>query len=352
MTRRTLSLLAAGAVLAALLAVSFLVPMPYVVMSPGLTENTLGSYDGTPVIEIKGHKTYPTSGHLDLTTVSVTSPDFSPRLNEVLSAWWSKDEIVLPRDVAYPPNQSVQQVETQNRQDMDSSQKSAIAAGLAEAGVDHVTSVTIDKIEKGAPADGVLEKGDVVAAVDGTAIGSIADLVANVSKVEPGDSVTLDIRRDGNPRQLTLKTEASPDDPTKSRIGVVLGEQVDPPFKVHITLGADIGGPSAGMMFALAIYDRLTPGELTGGRFVAGTGTITTDGTVGEIGGVQQKIAGAYQQGATVFLVPAGDCDEAAQSPLADDIQLINVAQLDDAVHALEGLESGDESAYETCSSG
>ena len=98
-------------------------------------------------------------------------------------------------------------------------------------------------------------------------------------------------------------------------------------------------------MFALAIYDTITPGELTGGRYIAGTGTITSDGTVGEIGGIQQKIAGAVGQGAEVFLVPAGDCAEAAQSAEADSVQLVKISTLDDAVKALEAIDAGDPSS-------
>ncbi len=349
MTRRTISLVAAGAVLFALLLVSFYVPMPYVVYSPGLTENTLGSYNGTKVIQVSGHKTYPTTGHLDLTTVSVTSPDYSPKLAEVMKAWWDRDEIVIPRDIAYPPTQTVQQVEQQNKRDMTTSQDSAIAAGLAQAGIKTKTSVVISDVAKGAPADGKLERGDVITSIDGQAVDSIDAAIVNISKVQPGDQVRLGITRGQKSQSLTLTTQASPDDPSKSRIGVELGEGLEPPFDVDITLGAEIGGPSAGTMFALAIYDIITPGALTGGRYVAGTGTITSEGTVGVIGGIQQKIAGAYAQGATVFLVPAGDCDEAAGSPLADKIQLVRISTLDDAVQALQAIDGGDAASVPTC---
>jgi Lon-like protease len=348
MTRRTTSLVAAGAVLAVLLLVSFKASMPYVVMSPGLTENTLGSVGGDPVIEIAGHKTYPTSGHFDLTTVSVTSPDYQPRLTELLSAWWDKDEIVIPRDIVYPPEKSVSQVEQENKQEMDTSQNSAIAAGLGEAGI-RSAHVRIGAVEKGAPAEGVLQKGDVIVSVDGAHVDSIDEAVADISKVDPGSQVQLVVARAGEQQPVTLRTVASQDDDSKSRIGVQLAEDVNPPFSVNITLGQDIGGPSAGMMFALAIYDKITPGKLTGGRFIAGTGEITSGGTVGVIGGIQQKIAGAHQAGATVFLVPAGNCDEAAKSPLADDVRLVKVATLDDAVHALKALKSGDDSAVASC---
>jgi Lon-like protease len=340
MTRRTASMVVAALLLVTLVAVAFAVPMPYVVLAPGVTENTLGTFDGKPVITVSGHRTYPTAGHLDLTTVSVTSPDYHPRLPEILHAWWSPSEVVLPRDAVYPPEQSVQQVEKQNHSDMIGSQRAAVVAGLTAAGF-HAIDVTVRTVTKNAPADGVLRKGDVITAVDGKRVGSAAQVVSAISGLAPGDTVALDIKRNGASRHLTLTTGAAPDDPNSARIGVGLGEVYRPPFDVKIHLGQDIGGPSAGLMFSLAVYDLLTPGKLNGGRFVAGTGTIDVDGRVGVIGGIQQKIAGAYRSGARVFLAPSGDCTEAAASSLADQIELVRVTTIASAISALRALRSG-----------
>ena len=348
MTRRTASLAICGVALVTLLCVAFLVPMPYVVLSPGVTENTLGTFDGTKVIKIRGHKTYPTKGHLNLTTVSVTSADYQPRLSEILSAWWSPRDIVVPRDVVYAPRKSVQQVEKENRQAMLDSQSSAVAAGLGQAGISAV-KVAVRSVVEGAPAEGKLRSGDVIAAVDGEPVRSRAEVIEAVSTREPGSPVVLTVRRHGERRTVRIRTEPSPDDPDKARVGVELAERFDPPFAVDIELGQEIGGPSAGLMFSLAIYDLITPGALTGGAFVAGTGTITADGTVGVIGGVQQKIAGAYRDGATVFLVPAGDCPQAARSDLADDVRLVKVTTLDQAVRALRNLRTGNTAAVPSC---
>lgn len=348
MTRRTVSLAVCGVALFTLLCVAFLSPMPYVVMSPGVTENTLGSFNGTKVIKIRGHKTYPTKGHLNLTTVSVTSADYQPRLSDILSAWWSPRDIVVPREVIYAEQKSPKQYERENQQEMLDSQASAVAAGLGQAGISAV-EVEVSSVVSDAPAEGRLRTGDVILAIDGDPANSRAEVIEAVSSLEPGSEVTVTVRRDGRRRDVTIRTEPAPDDAQRARIGVELGERFDPPFAVDIELGQQIGGPSAGLMFSLAIYDLITPGALTGGEFVAGTGTITADGTVGVIGGIQQKIAGAYRDGATVFLVPAGNCPEAARSDLADDLRLVKVATLDDAVEALDTLRSGDESAVPTC---
>ncbi|MGH3670280.1 MAG: S16 family serine protease, partial [Pseudonocardiaceae bacterium] len=111
------------------------------------------------------------------------------------------------------------------------------------------------------------------------------------------------------------------------------------PFTTTITL-ADVGGPSAGLMFALAIVDKLTPGALAGNIFVAGTGTIVPAGQVGSIGGIPLKMISAREAGATVFLVPAGNCAEAVQHVPAG-LRLVRVNTLTDAVHALDQLRGG-----------
>lgn len=351
MSRRTTALTLASIALVSLVCVGLLVPMPYVVMSPGLTQNTLGEYDGQPVISITGQRTYPTSGQLDLTTVSVTSPEYEPRLPEVLAAWWSPDDVVLPRDIVYPPEQTVDEVKQENRDQMVGSQAAAIMVGLAQAGFD-ATDVTVSEVVERAPADGVLEKGDVIESVNGTRIDVTDDLITAVTDLEPGTDVSMGIVRDGEPRTVGLRTEPSPEDESESRVGIFLADVYDPPFKVDIDLGQTIGGPSAGLMFSLAIYDLLTPGKLTGGRYIAGTGTIDPSGLVGAIGGIEQKLVGAHANGATVFLVPAADCADAVGSDLADDIELIEVVTIDDAVEALEALASGDGASVPRCESG
>ncbi len=170
-----------------------------------------------------------------------------------------------------------------------------------------------------------------------------------ITTLAPGSEVDLRVRRDEAVTAVTVVTDASLDDASTSRIGVELADDFDPPFDVTIDLGREIGGPSAGLMFSLAIYDKLTPGSLTGGAYVAGTGTIDASGAVGPIGGIQQKIAGAEDRGATVFLVPSNNCQEAGDSQYADDVDLIKVATMDDAVTALESLNDGTGDDLERC---
>jgi PDZ domain-containing protein len=346
MTRRAASLTVATITLVALVAVAFMVKLPFVVMSPGLTEDTLGDFDGQPVITIEGHRTYPTQGRLDLTTVSVTRPDYRPRLPEVLSAWWSDEQAVLPDEAIYPSDRSPQEFEQEKTQQMLDSQSSAVAAGLAQAGIDAV-DITVEEVEPGMPAEGELREGDVIVALDNKPVVTVSELIEGIQDTPVGSEVTVQVLRDGKFKNVSMMTAGSGD--STSRIGVTLGETFNPPFEVNIDLGQEIGGPSAGLMFSLAIYDKLTPGPLTDGRYVAGTGTIEASGEVGPIGGIQQKLAAADHAGADVFLVPADDCGGATASPFSDEMELIRVDTIDDAVTGLEALATGDEASIPRC---
>jgi PDZ domain-containing protein len=323
-----------------------MVKLPFVVMSPGLTEDTLGDFDGQPVITIEGHRTYPTDGRLDLTTVSITRPDYRPRLPEVLSAWWSDEDAVLPDEAIYPSDRSAQELAQEKTQQMLDSQSSAVAAGLAQAGIDAV-DITVEEVEPGMPADGKLREGDVIVALDNKPVTSVSDLTEGIRTKPVGSEVTVQVIRDGKYKSVSMNTAGAGD--STSRVGVTLGETFDPPFEVNIDLGQEIGGPSAGLMFSLAIYDKLTPGALTDGRYVAGTGTIDAAGVVGPIGGIQQKLAAAGHAGAEVFLVPTRDCGGAAASPFGEDMELIRVDTIDDAVTGLEALAAGDEASIPRC---
>jgi Lon-like protease len=348
MSRRTVSLLVAGLLLVALCAVAWLRPVPYVAMRPGPVQNTLGEVGGADIVEINGRRTYPTEGELDLTTVSVTAPTAELTLGDALLAWFDPQRALVPRDLYYPPQQSVQEAERESAVAMASSQDSAIVAALSQLGYDVPFAVRVRSVAKGAPAEGHLRPGDVVTKVDGTAVEEAVDVSALLQDVEPGEPVTLTVRRDGSTRQARTPTEAAADDPSRTVIGIVIADDPKLPFDVSIELGDRIGGPSAGLMFSLAIVDKLTPGSLTGGRHVAGTGTIGLNGTVGPIGGIGQKIAGADNAGASVFLVPAANCPEARQAK-SGDLTLVRIDTLDTAVEAVEELADDPEASVPTC---
>ena len=341
-----LSITAALAVL--LIAIAAVLPVPYVRLSPGPTADTLGAIEGTELIQISGRETYPTEGHLNLTTVSVSGgPDQRLDLLSAFGGWLDGSVAVVPEEAIYPPNVTQEQVREENAEEMELSQQNATVSALRSLDIPVTPGVVVRAIAEGAPSLGKLEAGDVIVAIDGTPVTTPKSVSDAITAHDPGEDVRLEVRRDGTRRTETVTTRAAEDD-GRAVIGIEPAVAFEYPFEVKIGL-EDVGGPSAGLMFALGIVDKLTPGALTGGSFVAGTGTIDTQGVVGPIGGIQQKLVAAREAGATVFLVPAGNCAEALQGP-PEDLRLVRVASLDEAVASLDALRTG-EGAVSSCGS-
>ncbi len=336
MTRRGLTLLTGLVVAVALTVAAALSTVPYVALSPGPAINTLSAVGGEDVLSITGAKTYPTDGSLALTTVSVRD---QLTLFEALKGWLSRREAVVPREILFPPDQSSAQREQANVQQMKQSQDDATTAALRELGYAESTRVVVSTISNGTPADGKLMTGDVLRSVDGTAVTDSASVGSLVRRHSPGEQVTIGVLRDDKPVVVVITTAASTDTPVRAIIGITPAESSTFAVKVDIRL-RDIGGPSAGLMFALGIIDKLGPGSLTGGRSIAGTGEITADGKVGPIGGIAEKMIGARDKGATVFLSPAANCLE-AKATKPSGITLVRVDTLRTALSALTTLESG-----------
>lgn len=344
--RRILTIGVAGGLLVGLVAVAGLLPVPYVAMSPGPTENTLGAFDGVDVIVIDGADTYPTEGNLDLTTVSVTRANSELDLLSAMRYWLDPEIAVIPREQVYADDVPPDQIRQINAEQMQASQEQAIAAALRELDLPVAERVVVASILEGAPALGRLQAGDAILAVDGQEVGGPADVAELVTNHEPNEDVVFTVNRSGLELDVTVTTELSdgvglaPDQQPRTVVGIAPAMGFDFPFEVEITLGEEIGGPSAGLVFALGIVDKLTPGALTGGAHVAGTGTIGADGVVGPIGGIQQKVLGARGSGATVFLVPSADCP-AAVAAAVQGIRLVRVDTLADARASLEAIAAG-----------
>ncbi len=336
MTQRTLAGLVAVPLLLALWIQVLREPLPYVVYSPGLTVDVLGTAedgdDDSEIIEVSGAKTYDDEGQLRLTTVLVTQPQSDVNLFQLLGAWLDGDDAIYPYDSIYGPEDTDDSKEQEGAFQMASSQDNAIAVALTELGYDVDPSAVVSVIVDGAPADGELEVGDHLLEVDGTKVTSIEEVAQTVDDAPDGEPVDLLIQRDGDEKSFSLTREMIDGD---LRLGFEMRNSYQ--FPVEVTVGVDpaIGGPSAGLMFSLGIYDTLTEESLTGGGAVAGTGTIAADGAIGPIGGIDQKIAGARGDGVELFLVPADNCDDAFESPNGD-MRLTRVATMSEAVDALE----------------
>lgn len=350
MNRRTLSGTVVLGLLAALLAVAVLLPVPYVTMSPGPTINVLGETGGKQIIAVADHKTYPTKGQLRLVTVSVTSPGRHINLLEAMLAWFDGTRAVYPRDVIYPPQQSVAQAKQESSVEMVSSQDTAVAAALKELGYSPKTHVEVLGVVKGGPADGKLKVRDQILSVNGTRITDVRQVSKLVQRTPPSQPARFVVRRDGRTRTVTVQPQKSSETPHRAIVGITIGLGYDFPFPVNVRLNQAIGGPSAGLMFSLGVYDRLTPGALTGGKTVAGTGTISESGRVGPIGGIQQKIVAAAEAGATLFFVPPGNCTSALHADVKEgEIRLVKAPTMHSAVESLKAYADNPHADLPSC---
>ncbi|GAA2012196.1 YlbL family protein [Microbacterium ulmi] len=339
-----------------LLVMTFL-PTAYVIQQPGPVYNTLGeatTSDGeqVPLISIDGATTYPTEGSLDLLTVQVVgNRERTPSWFELAAAWFQPSRAVLPIDAVFPVGQTTEERNEQSAADMVDSQKEATAAALTELGYDIDARVTVYSVLDDSAADGILEKDDVILSADGRPVTDASSLREIVNE-GGGDPVELVVERDGD--ELTLSVtprESEVEGESTLLLGITLLHDYEFPFQVTIQLN-NVGGPSAGMMFALGIIDTLTPGELNGGANVAGTGTISADGTVGPIGGIRQKMWGAVDAGATYFLAPETNCAEVV-GHVPTGLRVFSVSELDDALDVLEAIrDDGDLDALPTCTAG
>ncbi len=310
------------------------VRVPYVAIGPGPTYDTLGQAGGVPVIQIDGQQSYPTSGELRMTTVSLND---EVSLFGALGLWVSGRYALAPREEYFKPGESDEEVKRENVQQFQDSQSNAEVAALRHLGFP--TKVLAKEIVSGSPADHVLAAGDRLLVVNGKEIKNEEDVRAALAGTKPGQSISITFQHDGQPQRTESLVLGQNKDRPEGFIGLQPIDRADVGFDVKISL-QDVGGPSAGLMFALAIVDRLTPGEMVAGEHVAGTGEITEKGEVGPIGGISFKVVAAREAGATVFLTPESNCSEAAAAA-PEGLKLVKVTSLDSALTALDDLKAG-----------
>jgi PDZ domain-containing protein len=312
---------------------------PYFLITPG------GTYDvglqptpsaPTPRLSIPPEYQKP-MGHMAFTAVYETEASWG----EVAHARIAGRAEVVPAIYIRPPGTTQEQLNQTNQRLIDESKPVAAAVALRAAGFPvQVTGkgARVESVIDGLPAKGVLQPGDLIVGVDGQPVQTTDNLVQAITRHGVGDQLMLDVQRNGDQLSLDLVTGESPGAPGRPVVGVTISTymfDVQVPFQVNIA-SDNVGGPSAGFMFALAILDGVTDGDLTRGYYVAGTGTIAQDGTVGAVGGAAEKALAAEQDGAQIFLVPRGDADEARR--WVHTIQIVPVDHLEDAVQALCAL--------------
>ena len=334
-----------------------------VIEAPGPTWNVLAAVPGDDsdqsVITVTGAQTYPAEGALRMTTVSVSGcPGYPVTLFDVVGAWLSPNKTILERDQVCPPSLSQQDVEETNQAQMTSSQNTAVVAALMETGMATRMVLTVEGTGP-EQTEGLLQKGDILTSVtpaggQATPTTTYTALRELLTTIPAGTAVELGIERDGEPMTVSLTTITPPDansdgapDSEGSLLGVYLSAEADSDIEATFGL-SKVGGPSAGSMFALGIVDELTPGDLTGGKDIAGTGTIALDGSIGPIGGIEQKMAGAKTDGSGYFLAPASNCADVV-GHVPDGLEVYAVSTLHEAVTTVEAIAAEDTSGASTC---
>jgi PDZ domain-containing protein len=336
-----------------LFALTFL-PSPYVIQQPGPVLNTLGTSpnaDGeeVPLITVPNEEDTPSAGQLDLLTVQVNgNRERTPSWLELALAWFDPSRAVVPVDRIFPSGQSTEQRNTENAALMSDSQLEASAAALRALDYDVPQDIVVGTVDDAGAAAGMLELGDIITSVDGTPVTTV-DEVRSAVQTGAGAPVSLAIDRNGAESSVSVTPRLSDVNGQQQwLLGVGLSLGFDLPVDVKIQIN-NVGGPSAGMMFALGIIDKMSPGDLTGGQHIAGTGTIDAAGNVGGIGGIRQKLYGARDAGATWFLAPRATCGEVV-GHVPDGIRVFSVSTLQDSLKVLETIrDEGDLDALPTC---
>ncbi len=334
MNRRILTLLVAVLPIVAFGVLVAAVTVPYVALGPGPTYDTLGEVDGKQVVAIEGTETKPTTGHLNMTTVAQRD---GLTMGQALALWLSGNEQLVPRNLVFPPEKSRDDIEKSQNADFQRSEDNAEFAALNY--LKYPQAVSVENVNDPGPSVGKLQNGDTVDAVDGTKVATVEEFSTILKTTKPGQKIVIDYRRKNAPPGTATITLGKGEDRDYGYLGIAVRDAPWAPFTIDFNL-ANIGGPSAGLMFSLAVIDKLTTGDVNGGKFVAGTGSISPDGRVGPIGGIIHKMSTAQDAGATVFLVPADNCDE-ARTAAGDTMDLLKVETLTQAVDSLKALSTG-----------
>ena len=337
-----------------LLGAAMFIPVPYVMTTPGPVFNTIGEVNEIELISISGTQTYPTEGELDMTTVSeYGGPQDGLEMFQAIWGWISPDRKVVPRESVYPEGETEAENTARNVEAFSTSQSYAIAAAMDYLELPINERVLITSVGLDTPAQDKLRAGDEILAVDGVAITTPEQVVAAVRSKPIGTDLTFSVVRNDSNLDVIVTSSNRQDDPvtpedeaTIPYIGIGIDISYSADFEIEFGV-TGVGGPSAGTMFAVGIIDKLTPGALTQGKIIAGTGTIDPDGNVGDIGGIQQKLIGARDAGAVLFLAPQGNCDEVI-GHIPDGLTVAAIETLEDAMDEIESFNSG--AQVTTCS--
>lgn len=348
------ALIAVPAVLGLLVFAAF-EGLPFATFAPGGTVDVLGD-DGNEaeVVQVDGREVFRDVGQLRMTTVRVSPAGEPPEtaylsLGELMTKWFDDDDAVYPYSSVHQDGETAQSNREEGAVQMATSQDDAIYVALAEDGIDVPEVLQVAAVTEDMPSVGVLEVGDLLTSVNGEDVADDVELRDEIQKATADQPIAIGIERNGTARTVEVTPVVeSIEGEERLLIGITPGYDYDFPFDVRINISENIGGPSAGLIFSLAVYDTITPGSLTGGARVAGTGEIAPDGTVGPIGGIQQKIAGARAEGTDLFLVPADNCADALGVDNGD-MELIRASTMHEVRLALEAYAADPDAELPSC---
>lgn len=333
--RSAIALLASLAITLGLVVLTLVLPVPFVKLAPGPTFNVIGELEGQEVIMINGTETYPTSGTLDMTTVRESGgPRGGLTFFDAVGSWFNSQDAVVPRELVYPDDVSGEEVKQRNAALFSTSESDAVAAALNYLDLPITTELVATAVVSDAPADGVFQPRDEIVSVNGTPVKQPSDVVQAVQGEPVGTTFDFGIRRASEDMMVQVTSAPNSANDDKPYIGISVGELYSADFDIDFTL-QDVGGPSAGLMFATGIVDKLTPENLNGGGNVAGTGTIAPNGEIGPIGGIRQKLAGARNTGAELFLMPRQHCAE-SQGYVPEGLTVVPVSTLTEAIEQMQ----------------
>ena len=346
MNQRLIAAVAAVPLVLGLIVAAALMPLPFVVYAPGYTVDVLAKdQNEAEIIQVNGHKTYRDNGELRMTTVLVTAPETDKTLFELMGAWLDPDDAVYPYDAVHGDVKTDEENQIEGQVQMISSQDSAIAVAQQELGLKVTPLPGVSYVVAGKPAEGNLLVRDLFLEIDGKKVATTDDVINAIRSSTPGKPLPMVVLRDHKRTDITVTPEKGEDG---TSIGIYLGTGFRFPFDVTVNISPDIGGPSAGLMFSLAIYDTLTPGSLTDGEIIAGTGEIAPTGEVGPIGGIQQKVVAARESNAELFLVPAANCEDALTADNGD-MRLVRAETMHDARLAIEAWTADHDAELPSC---
>ncbi|MEY3378468.1 MAG: hypothetical protein RLZZ125_45 [Actinomycetota bacterium] len=320
-------------------------PIPYVFFKPGVPDNVTGR-----LIEINDAKSYKPNGKLYITSILVTNPGSPVFGAETLYNWAIGPHVVLPRDVVYPPAVEGAVIQRDSRAEMSGSKVTATAAALSYLGYQFEEIYFISRVRDYSDAKRKLEPGDRILIVDGDTIKEIEEIRSAYSDRKIGDVIEIKVDREinGETREFVEKVRLVSNqepgaDPGRPAIGILVGTTAKFPVDIDFNIRG-VGGPSAGLIFAVGVVEKMTPEDLLRGRKVAGTGSISPNGEVGAIGGIEEKMIGASRKGATIFLAPRDNCPDIKHIPKG--LKVIPVSTLSEAIAA---LRAPDDFRFPTC---